>query len=294
MKLLGFKICFIWGLMVSSVYAGETGHYVNGSTGIKAGSLPAPGFYYLMYNAFYNADDSMDEHGNKLDVGFDINVYAMVNRFVWMTDHKILGANYGMNMLFPLINTNIKVRGLEDERFDLGDIYVGPLLLRWSKARYDASFGAGVYLPTADHDELASPGKDFWTGMLTFGGTYYFDESKAWSGSILARYEIHSKKASQDIKPGNDFHFEWGLAKTIAPGLDLGISGYAQWQVTDDSGIDLTWDKNIHDQVFAIGPEIKWFIPSLKSVFFFKSQWEFAAKDRPEGHIIYLTFVKIF
>lgn len=294
MKSSVFKICCILGLLVNSVYAGETGHYVNGSEGIKGASLPPPGFYYLMYNAFYNTDDSMDEHGNKLDIGFDASIYAMVNRFVWITDHKFLGANYGMNLLFPLINSNIKVRGLEDEKFDLGDVYVGPLLLRWSKARYDASLGAGVYLPTADHDELASPGKDFWTGMFTFGGTYYFDESKTWSGSVLARYEIHSTKDSVDIKPGNDFHFEWGLAKTVAPGLDLGISGYAQWQVSDDSGSDIKWDKNIRDQVFAIGPEAKWFIPSLKSVIAFRSQWEFNAEDRPEGHIMCLTFIKAF
>ncbi|MDM8568678.1 transporter [Thiotrichales bacterium HSG1] len=295
MKILAFKTCFILVLIMNSVsYAGETGHYVNGVEGIKVATIPPPGFYYLMYNTFYNTDVSMDKHGNKLDIGFDASIYAMANRFVWISEHKILGADYGLNVVIPLINTDIKVLGNKDKQFGLGDIYIEPLLLRWSKSRYDISIGAGIYLPTGDHGELASPGKDFWTGMFSLGGTYYFDEDKTWSGSILARYEIHSEKDDVDITPGNDFHFEWGLGKTVAPGLDLGISGYAQWQISDDSGSDVVWDKNVHDQVFAIGPEVKLFIPSLKSFISFRSQWEFDAEDRSEGHIMNLTFIKMF
>ncbi|MDM8567218.1 transporter [Candidatus Halobeggiatoa sp. HSG11] len=295
MKSLGFKACCILSLAVSSVvYAGETGHYVNGVEGIKAASVPPPGLYYLMYNVFYNADSVMDQHGNELNIGFDASIYAMVNRFVWISDHKILGADYGMDMVVPLINTNVKVLGNEDEQFGLGDIYIEPLILRWAKERYDISAAAGLYLPTGDHGEPASPGKDFWTGMFTLGGTYYFDEDKTWSGSILARYEIHSEKDDVDVKPGNDFHFEWGIGKTVAPGLDLGITGYAQWQISDDSGSDVTWDKAVHDQVFAVGPEAKLFIPSLKSFVSFRSQWEFDAEDRSEGYAMCLTFIKMF
>jgi len=295
MKLLKFKAFCILSLAIHTyVHAGETGHYVNGVEGIKAASIPPPGFYYLMYNAFYNADTVTDREGDELAIGFDASIYAMANRFVWISNHKVLGADYGMSALIPFINADLEVRGMEDEQFGLGDIYLEPLVLRWAKEGYDLSMGVGAYLPTGDYGELASPGKDFSTAMLTLGGTYYFDKQKTWSGSILARYEIHSEKDSVDVKPGNDFHFEWGIGKSVSPVLDLGISGYAQWQVSDDRGADVTWDKNVHDQVFAIGPEAKLFIPSLKSFFSFRSQWEFGAEDRSEGHSMCLTFIKMF
>ena len=33
----------------------------------------------------------------------------------------------------------------------------------------------------------------------------------------------------------------------------VGSVGYAQWQVADDRGDDVTWDKDEHDLVFAVG-----------------------------------------
>jgi len=128
-KLLRFKTFYILSLIISfPVYAGETGHYVNGVEGIKAASIPPPGFYYLMYNAFYNADTLMDEQGDELNIGFDASIYAMANRFVWISDRKVLGADYGMSALVPFINADIKILGTEDEQFELGDIYVEPLV----------------------------------------------------------------------------------------------------------------------------------------------------------------------
>ena len=45
------------GVLFGTAFAQETGHYVNGVEGIKAATLPPPGFYYRLYNVFYNADD---------------------------------------------------------------------------------------------------------------------------------------------------------------------------------------------------------------------------------------------
>ena len=119
------------GALLGSACAGETGHYVNGVEGIKAGTLPPPGFYYRLYNVFYNADTLMDPDGDELDLGFDVSVYAMANRFVWMTDKKILGANYGANVVIPLVYTDIKISaaGVDDDEFGLGDICVEPFIL---------------------------------------------------------------------------------------------------------------------------------------------------------------------
>jgi hypothetical protein len=129
--------------------------------------------------------------------------------------------------------------------------------------------------------------------MFTAGGTVYFDAKKTWAASILARYETHSEKDDTKVQPGDDFHFEWGISKSFAKFWDVGLTGYFQWQVSDDSGSDAV-NKNVHDRVYAIGPEINVFCPFLKAFFSLRSQWEFEAEDRPEGNVTTLTLTKIF
>jgi hypothetical protein len=299
-RFIVFMLCVL-GFAASHVgraRAGETGHYVNGVEGIKAATLPPPGFYWRIYNVYYGADELRDKDGDKLDVGFDLSVFALVNRFVWISDIQLLGGDFGADVIIPLIYTDIEIDalGIEDDAFGLGDIAVEPFVLAWHGARYDASCGLAAYLPTGAHDEdePASPGKDFWTAMMTLGGTVYFDAAKTWSASILARYEIHSEKKDADVRPGDDFHFEWGIGKSLARIWDVGLSGYCQWQVTDDRGSDVYWDKGVHDEVCAIGPEVDVFVPPIRLLASLRTLWEFAAKDRSEGHVISLTLTKIF
>jgi len=254
------------------VVANAEEHYVNGVEGIKAASLPPPGYYWRLYGAYYNADEMRDDSGDKEDIGFDVSVYALVNRF----DLKMDVADY------------------DKDRTGLGDICVEPLVIAWHGARYDAAVGLAGYLPTGkyDKDEIGNPGKGMWTGMLTLGGTYYLDANKTWSASILSRYEVHSKIEGRDHTPGDDFHFEWGIGKTIAKVWDVGIAGYCQWQVTENKGDEAPYtDKN---RVFAIGPEVIYFIQPAGLFASLRSEWEFEARNHSQGTMTALTLTKIF
>jgi hypothetical protein len=285
-------------MLIGTALAGETGHYVSGVEGIKAASVPGPGVYYKIYNVFYQADTLNNDNGDELDVDFDVTVFASAHRFIWVTPVKILGADFLIDTTIPLIYTDIEIgaAGISDNAFGLGDLCVEPFALSWHGSQYDAAFGLAGYVPIGqyDEDDPASPGKDFWTAMITLGGTYYLDEQKTWSASILGRYEIHSEKASSDVTPGNDFHFEWGLGKTLAKLWDVGAAGYCHWQVTDDTGSDVTWDKSVHDRVYAIGPEISTFFPSWMIGISLKHLWEFDATDRSEGYATVLNITKVF
>ncbi|HUU27498.1 MAG TPA: transporter [archaeon] len=294
-------------LLVASVLAGtlfsnafaqlEKGHYVCGVEGIKAASLPPPGFYWRLYNAFYNSDKLTDKNGDELPVGFDVSVYALVNRFIYVSDKKILGANYAFDVIVPLINTDLEIdkMGLKDNKFGLADVVVEPFILSWHGPRYDAAFGLGFYAPIGQYDvaKPASPGQDFWSLLITFGGTAYLDEAKTLSASVLSRTEMHSEKSETKVKPGSDFLIEWGLAKTVAKFWDIGLSGYCQWQLTDDSGTGVVWDKTVHDRNYAIGPEVSVFVPSAKLFLSARSLWEFGVVDRSQGNMIAITLTKI-
>ncbi len=287
-----------------SAFAGETGHYTNGVEGIKCATLPGPGFYYKMYNVLYKTDKLMDDDGDKSEtMKPDITVFANVHRFIFGTGLKILGADYLVDVTVPLIYTDFEMEivpagmTLEDEQFALGDICFEPVALSWHGERYDLALGAAFYAPTGKYDkeEQASAGKDMWTFMATAGGTLYLDSEKSWSASMLARYERHTEKKSADIRPGDDFHFEWGVGKTFMRIIDAGVAGYCQWQITDDSGKGTSaYDTGIHDRVFAIGPELGVFIPPIMLGVTLRWSHEFAAVDRTEGDTASLVLTKIF
>lgn len=200
-----------------------------------------------------------------------------------------------MDVVIPIQRTNVEIGaiGLNTDDSGLGDINFEPFGLSWHGPRYDAAVGLSVWLPTGDFDitEPASPGKGFTTCMITFGGTYYLDNLKTLSASFLGRYEIHTEKDGIDLTPGDDFHFEWGIGKSFANVWEAGISGYCQWQVTDDSGTAADSD---HDKVYAVGPEISVFIPPAKLFLNLRTLMEFGAEDRPEGNVTTLTLTKIF
>lgn len=283
-----------------NLQAQETGHYVPGLMGIKAATLPPPGSYYIMHNIYYSANKFNNADGNDADIDFDLDVFVSAQRFVHVWEDVFLGANYAVNVIVPLMNTNISIGAfnVDDKNFGVGDIIVDPMVLSWSKKKYDIAFGLGAVAPTGSYDitKAASPGKSFWTALITFGGTYYFDEHKSWSASLLSRYEIHSKKKDYDITAGNDFTFEWGIGKTIPKKLvwTLGVSGYAHWQVTEDKGNDIQYDASVKDRVFAAGPEIDCVIPSIKFIMELRGLAEFGAVDRSQGATFCLSLIKAF
>ena len=282
-------------VMTLNGVAGEA-HYVNGVEGIKAATLPPPGLYGRLYGAYYNADDLTDDNGDKADLGFEVSVYALVPRVIWVSPYEILGGSYFADVIVPIIQTELSIdaANVDDDQFGLGDACVEPVGISWHGARYDAAVALGGYLPTGEYDKdnVASPGKDMWTFMSTVGGTVYADAEKTWSASILSRYEIHSEQEDENYTPGDDFHFEWGLAKTVNKTLDIGVAGYCRWQVTDDETDGVENSDKV--SVMAAGPEISLFIPSQVLFVSARYLWEFEAKNTSEGAIGVITLTKPF
>lgn len=278
-------------------WGGETNHYTVGVEGLKAGSVPPPGLYLSQYEVFYHADKFTDKDGEKMDMNFDLNVFASVSRLTWVTNFKVFGADFGVHAIVPFVDTNVEIGEDDDEVFNIGDIDICPVILAWhdtQNKRWDLACSYEFICPTGDSDNLADPGKDQWTHMISFGGTYFLGEDRSWNISALGRYEIHSEKDHSQVRAGNDFHIEWGVGKDINDKFGIGIAGYCNWQVTDDKGSDVTWKRGVHDRVYAIGPEITYVHKPWGCNISLRHHEEFGAVDRPEGHLTTLRIIKRF
>lgn len=268
------------------------GHYVPGVEGMQGPSVPPPGVYYLGYLVNYNIDSLRAPGSSDAIPGRNKgSVTALANRLVWVTNHKFLGADYGIETIIPVMRTSLDFANSKDS--GVGDVYVGPLVLGWHGPQWDAVAAAGMWLDTASTREPASPGKGFKSTMLTGGLTYYFDGAKTITGSALARYEFNSRK-DNGIRPGQQLTVEWGLGKSFGT-FSAGLVGYSQWQTTKDHGVGASNDKS---SVHAVGAEVVYPIPSagvfLKAAAYKEVSAKGGTNPQPKGSLVRFSLVKAF
>ena len=301
--LICIGLSFIGGF--SQTQAATSGaHYPFGGEGVLAASAPPPGFHYRIYNTWYNPDTLKDDNGDKLDIGFDLDVFSTVHRFVHVTSKKILGADFLYNVIIPIIEKDISIEALDisdSKSLSMGDMVIEPIALAWHKPQWDAVAALAVIAPTGEYymDKPASPGLGYWSGMLTLGTTIFFDQAKSWSISALTRTLIHTEQDDTKVTPGSEFVVEYGFGKAITVNEKLsirpGIAGCAYWQIEDDSDDGPGTFADERKEAFALGAEINffWLPPTLLQINL-RALREFNAENTAQGSQLVLTLTKSF
>ena len=278
--------------------AQPSAHYAPGVEGIKAASLPPPGFYVRDYNYFYWANSLNDSSGNKFGpANAYVFTYANLPRLLWITDTKFLGGYVGFDGFLPLINQQVHLNpGFDNNTFGVGDLFVEGTL-SWHLKQFDFAIGSGVDLPTGDSPTVygpsTKPGLGYWTFMQTAGATWYIDEAKTWAVSALNRFEFNTEQRDTEVTYGDAYTLEWGVSKTVNKTIDLGAVGYYQQQVTGNSvGVPAPFSGL--NRVAAVGPEISVAFPQIMFFASLRYNYEFMAYSRAQGNSVCLTLTKRF
>ncbi|MBI5444262.1 MAG: transporter [Deltaproteobacteria bacterium] len=290
-------------------FAGQ--HYPNGAEDFLSGALPPPGFYIKDYLASVQKFRLTDDDGKKVPVDLKVNLTVAVPRFIWMTPVKILGGNLGGYAVFPLYWSDVRSNalGIDSRDSGLGDIPWAPLIAWHFGPSFHVAFAEEVVVPTGNYrgGDPASQilSKNHWTFETILAATYI------WRGldlSVKAMYDVNTKNDDYtlgvpgvgafegELKPGQEFHFDWALSYARTETLRYGISGYAYWQVTKD---EFTSDaigtvKGDKGQIFAAGPTIKYWPNQGRFSATLKHQREFGAKNLPEGQLTWLNLIWAF
>jgi hypothetical protein len=278
--------------------AQPSAHYAPGVEGIKAASLPPPGFYVRDYNYFYWANSLNDSSGNKIGpANLYVFTYANLPRLLWITDTKFLGGYVGFDGFLPLVSQQVNVNpGFRNNTFGVGDLFVESTL-SWHTKQFDFAIGSGVDLPTGDSPTspgpTTKPGLGYWTFMQTAGATWYIDDEKTWAVSALNRLEFNTEQRDTEITYGDAYTLEWGVSKTMAKVFDLGAVGYYQQQFTGNS-VGSPAPFGGLNRVAAVGPEISVAFPKVMFFASLRYNYEFMAYSRAQGNSVCLTLTKRF
>ena len=169
------------------------GDDIPGFLGLQSGTQAPPGLYIGNVVWVYPTDTVKDDNGNKINSG-NGSLTSTLNVILlsWVSNYKVLGANYGATVAIPFIKNRIQLNSLDvNSGFAFTDMIVTPISLGWHRKRANFNAGYNLYLPTGrfsaggtDNTGLGMYGNEFFVGT-----TVYLDPKKLWSaaGTFCAR-----------------------------------------------------------------------------------------------------------
>ena len=282
----------------------ERGQYIPGTGGLNSGMQTPEGFTYANSFFWYPSTKFKNQHGNTAGINFDLDLLVDLNLIAYTTKAKFLGANYGMAVALPIVNSPVSLPrlGAGISPTGLGDVYIEPINLGWKRKQADVKLAYGFVAPTGRLDSVGNETTttDYWGHEITFASTVYLDQTKLTQFSFSTNWEFHQKKRHEDLKVGNNMTLEAGVGKIFVKNdgkqlIQFGVVGYSEFQLTNDSGTDVpVLTANNKDRVFAIGPEFGVILPTKKLNFMVRVLPEFGARNRTQGVTLVLGLGKSF
>lgn len=297
--LLFLFVCFLGNAQLK-------GGHILGAMGLQSGTqTPANTLSVYVPGYLYDAGSLRNADGDESLANPDITMFITGVGANYVSDFKILGANYGATILLAFASNTIQGNSLDaTNSLAFTDMYVQPIQLGWHNKRADFVFSYQLYLPTGKFTAGASDNAGLGMLMNEFsaGTTVYFNDKKTFHFSALASYEINGKKKDTDIKTGDILSVEGGLGKTFytlnaaktAPSgiLNAGIIYYLQYKVSNDKlGVIELADK---DKIGGVGAEVNYFHIGCKTSAGLRWISEFGAESRFQGNTFFLTLAHVF
>ncbi len=253
--------------------------YPYGAENWFAGATPPRGFYFINYAGYYTGQLRNGSGDRAILNGATPQVDATFDafRFLEMTRFKILGADYGVHVIVPVVYQSMNLNG-RNSTTGLGDIVVDPLILGWHQEHWHVAAAFDIDLPTGAYNQN--------DGRISIGAHYYSFEpilaftympKDGWEASTKLMYNLKTTNPATNYHSGQEFHMDYLVGKHVGKWM-MGASGYALEQVTDDTVDGQTapaapglWDAGRRGQVLAVGPSVAY---SNKHHMTFIAQWQ--------------------
>ena len=300
--LIAFCIVLVGGLPLA---AQQKGQYIPGQVGLNAGILPSPGFTYVNMELNYDTSTINDAAGNAISAKPNLNLWVIENFYYYVPNTRFLGGNLGFMMIIPTIangSLTLAQVNVSGSTYGLADSWFQPFTLGWHLKRADIQIGDAFMVPTGRYTPgaLNNIGSGYFGNHVIMGTTVYLTKNKGTSANIFADWEVHGQKQITNghvyKRPGQAFTDEWGvgqvlpLSKDLSKLFQLGVIGYDQWQLTNDTmtgpqGTSVTTPAPYYS-VHAVGGQANFIMPAKNFALFFKYEHEYKSYAHTLGNTI--------
>ena len=269
----------------------QVGHKILGSLGLQAGSQAPTGLYLVDQFAYYHSSEVVDWNGRALPVGLDADIFANgLAASVSLELPRIatfVNASVGVPLVF--LDASTQNPRLSVEPRGVGDLFVQPLKLGWRPGPVEVVAGYAFYAPTGSLDDEGTTGlgRSQWTQEFSVGGTFHFGPGGSVNLSALTSFDIYGTKIGIDQRRGDTVQIQGGLGATVLRLVDIGVAGYALWQVTGYGGSALPVAlRGARDRDFGVGPEIDLAVPPALGRLTLRYTHDIAGQSRPLGGLV--------
>jgi Putative MetA-pathway of phenol degradation len=241
--------------------AQETGPNLRGDAGLKSGSQPPPGIYFVV-PAYYRADYYALEgpRGNDFPNFQSGSIHILYPVLSVVTPWKFLGAYYGAAVAGIFSNQAVGAAVgpgdlARNNTLGTGDIYVQPISLGWHTKQADFIAAWGFHAPTGNGIRTL----DMWAFEYIAGTTVYLDKARKWNAAATMWYTVSLPKGHSNIDVGDFLSLKGGIGRAFLKGgaANAGLAYSFQWKTTHDSGTALPpFVPILLSHAYALGPEI--------------------------------------
>lgn len=241
------------------------GPYWPGFRNFLAGVVPTqPGLYLRNDVVFYSSTASrVVLNGLPVD-NVSATVWADIVEPFYVMPQKVFGATHMIVVTQPfvwaklsghIIGTDINPSGTRSSH---ADTIFSPLLLGWQRGYYHYNTNLAIFIPTASFDihRVANTGRNFWTFDPEFAFTYLNPET-GWDLSGVLGCTFSTKNAATQYQTGDILHLDYAIGRISPSGLEAGIVGYVEQQISPDSGSGAIFG-SFESSVWGLGPAVQW------------------------------------
>ncbi|MCE5324354.1 transporter [bacterium] len=260
---LAFFICLT---NQSNLHASEggTSNYLPGFQDVMTGILPPPGTYLKQYFTYYAGNVSRMVAEGRIQANAKLRTPLSLSALSHVTKTKVLGSNYAFAAVIPVLKARLSatiespppVRNFDKSMIGFGDIVLAPIVLGWHNGRSHKLAQFVVYVPSGNYnvERLVNSGLNRWA--IEFDYWYTFLDPKTGVEIDLAPgYTIPFRNPDTDYTSGQELHVDYAALKRFPNKLGAGLTGYALWQTTPDSGPGARLG-GFKGRTFGIGPLI--------------------------------------
>jgi hypothetical protein len=289
-------------LAIPAAYAKEgSDQYPYGAENWYTGDVPPPGQYFVNYFGYYTGE-LRDGSGNKVNMGGStpsVNATFDALRLIEVTPWKLLGANWAVHVIVPLVDQSVDMAPLggSASKAGLGDIVVDPLILGWHGENWHAAAAFDIDLPTGyynQNDPRVSIGAHYASFEPIFGVTFF--PIATWETSAKLMYNTKTTNTATNYHSGDEFHMDYVVGKHIGH-WSVGASGYFLEQLTNDTQNGQVvqmepgfWTLGRKGQAFAAGPSVT-YATKKHMEFIFQYQHEMLVQNRFSGDKLWFKMI---